>query len=248
MTNGKILATVGGKAITDMDVDNFIASLGQRGAQYNSPQGRAAILEQLINDRLFLLDANRNLMSADPAFKAELERAKESLLVSFAVEKVIAAVKVTDADAEKYYNENKEQFATGEEVTASHILVKEEAEANTIAEAIKAGSISFEDAAKQKSQCPSGQQGGSLGRFGKGQMVPEFDEACFSMEVGELRYPIKTDFGYHIIRLDARHEAGCATLQECLPQIKATLLNEKQKAAYQSKVNQMKILYPVDKF
>ena len=249
MNNAKILAVVGGKPITDEDVDTFIMSLGQRGAQYaRDPQGRAMILEQLINNRLFLLDASRNLYEADPVFKAELARAKESLLVTFAIDKAIASVRVTDADAQKYYEENKEKLIGGEELSASHILVDTEEEANAILAEIQSGAVTFEDAARKHSKCPSSAEGGSLGSFGKGQMVAPFEAACFSMEVGAISSPVKTDFGYHIIRLDGKSEGKLPTLAEAMPEIKAALLQEKQQAAYRSKINQLKILYPVEKY
>ena len=108
--------------------------------------------------------------------------------------------------------------------------------------------ISFEDAAKQFSKCPSAERGGNLGDFGKGQMVPEFDEACFSMEVGELKGPVKTDFGYHVIKLNSKNESKTIAFEEIKQQIKERLLAEKQQAAYKSKINQLKILYQVDKF
>ena len=108
--------------------------------------------------------------------------------------------------------------------------------------------ISFEDAAKQSSTCPSGQEGGCLGDFGRGQMVPEFDQACFSMEVGELRGPIQTQFGYHLIRLNAKNEAKQIPFETMKDDIIRKLTQDKQQAAYQSKINQLKILYPVDKF
>lgn len=248
MNNARILATVGGKAISEADVEAFIASLGQRGAQYNTPEGRAVILEQLINDRLFLLDASRNMMEVDPAFKAQLARAKEALLVSFNVEKTLAAVKVTDAEAEAFYKDNPVQFEGREEVSASHILVADEETAAALLADIKEGKISFEDAAKNHSTCPSGQNGGALGRFGRGQMVPEFENACFAMQVGEIGGPVGTQFGYHIIRLDERHPATPIALKDCKEDIKSMLLQDKQKKAYQSKINQLKIMYPVDKF
>ena len=101
-----ILANVGGMPITSADVDAFLAGLGQRGQSYNNPQGRAAILEQLIGQKLFLMDATRNLYEAEPAFKAELKRTKEMLLTNYAIEKAIANVRVTAEDAKKFYDEN----------------------------------------------------------------------------------------------------------------------------------------------
>ena len=87
--NAQILATVGNKTITTADVDAFIAGLGQRGAQFATPDGRKKVLEQLVNNQLFLMDASRNLYEADPVFKAELARAKESILISFAIDKAV---------------------------------------------------------------------------------------------------------------------------------------------------------------
>ena len=243
-----ILANVGGMPITSADVDAFLAGLGQRGQSYNNPQGRAIILEQLIGQKLFLMDATRNLYEAEPAFKAELKRTKEMLLTNYAIEKAIGNVRVTVEEAQKFYDENPDQFAGEETVNASHILVDNEAIANTILEQIKAGEVSFEDAAKQNSSCPSGQEGGCLGDFGRGQMVPEFDQACFSMEIGEIRGPVQTQFGYHLIRLNAKNEAQTVPFATVKDDIIRKLTQDKQQAAYQSKINQLKILYPVDKF
>ena len=244
----KILANVGGMPITSADVDAFIMGMGQRGQSYNNPQGRAVILEQLIGQKLFLMDATRNLYEAEPAFKAELKRTKEMLLTNYAIEKAIANVRVTEADAKKFYDENPDQFKGEATVNASHILVESEETARSILEQIQSGAITFEDAAKQNSTCPSGQEGGCLGDFGRGQMVPEFDQACFSMEIGELRGPVQTQFGYHLIRLNSKTEAATVPFDQLKEDIIRKLTQDKQQAAYQSKINQLKILYPVDKF
>ena len=243
----KILATVSGKAITEADVDNFIAALGQRGQAYQNPQGRAMVLEQLINKALLVLDATRNLYERDPEFKAELARVKEDLLANYAVEKAVRDVRVSDADVEAYYNENKAQFVQGATVNASHILVDSEEKANEILAKINAGEVSFEDAAKEFSTCPSGKEGGNLGDFGRGQMVPEFDEACFAMEVGTISAPVKTQFGYHLILLNSKSEETDMAFDTIKAQLKEKLMQDKQQAAYQSKLNQLKILYPVDR-
>ena len=90
-------------------------------------------------------------------------------------------------------------------VNASHILVKTETEALDILKKIMDKEISFEDAAKQFSLCPSKRQGGSLGSFGRGMMVPEFDEVCFNEknQIGDLVGPIKTQFGFHLIKINS---------------------------------------------
>ena len=245
--SSKILATVGALTVTDDEVTEFIMGLGQRGQMYNTPEGRRAVLNQIIGNKLLLLDAKRNLIEAEPAFKEQLARLKDSLLVNYAGEKVLSAVNVTPTEVEAYYNENKEQFMKPETVNASHILVATEELAAKIYEDISAGKISFEDAARENSSCPSKENGGNLGDFGKGQMVPEFDSAVFAMEVGEITStPVKTQFGYHLIKLNAKNPASEAAFAEVKDSISEHLLLEKRRKAYDSKINQLKIMYPVD--
>ena len=248
MDNTNVLAVVGGKQITETDVEMLIASMGQAGQNYRSPQGKAAVLEELINQKLMLLDATRNLYEREPEFKEQLSRVKDELLVNYAVSKAVSSVRVTDDDAKAYFDEHPEQFAGEETVSASHILVDSEEKAAELIAKIKAGEITFEDAAAEHSSCPSGRQGGNLGEFGHGQMVPEFDEACFSMEIGAISEPVKTQFGYHIIRLDGKKDAEPVHFGDVREGITRQLTMEKQRAAYQSKLNQLKILYPVDRF
>ena len=242
-----VLATVGGMPITEEEVNAFLEGLGPRGQAYNNPEGKKAVLGQLVANKLLLLDARRNLYEAEPAFKAELAKLRDNLLISYAADKAVASATVTDKDAEDYYNQNKSRFMTEESVNASHILVDSEEKALEILTRIKAGEISFEQAAMESSSCPSKANGGSLGDFGRGQMVPEFDTAVFAMEVGEITdSPVKTQFGYHLIKLNAKNAAEEMPFAEIAPEIKNALLQEKQRAAYESKINQLKILYPVD--
>ncbi|MFG0253313.1 MAG: peptidylprolyl isomerase [Phycisphaerales bacterium JB038] len=89
--------------------------------------------------------------------------------------------------------------------SASHILVKTEQEALDLKQQIEEQGASFEDLAKQHSQCPSGKQGGALGQFGQGDMVPEFDQVVFGdLPVGQISTPVKTQFGFHLVRVDER--------------------------------------------
>ena len=245
--DNKILATVGGMAITEADVNEFIAGLGQRGAGYNSPEGRKMVLGQLIDTKLILLDAKRNLLEGEAGFREQLAKLKDNLLVNYSIEKTIASVAaVSDKEVEEFYNANPEQFAAGESVNASHILVDSEEKALKILDEIKGGK-SFEDAAKEYSTCPSGKNGGNLGDFGRGQMVPEFDSAVFAMEIGAItETPVKTQFGYHLIKLNSKSEGGATPLEEVREGLRSMLYSEKQKKAYQSKINQLKIVYPVD--
>ena len=243
----KILATVGGLNITEADVNDFLTGLGQRGQGYNTPEGKKMILEQLIADKLMLLYAKRNLIESEPEFKAELARVKDTLLVNYVGSKLLAEVRVSDKEIEEYYAANPNKFKIGETVNASHILVDTEEKATEIYDKINSGEMTFEDAAKEYSSCPSKENGGNLGDFGRGQMVPEFDKAVFEMEVGEITSePVKTQFGYHLIKLVSKSESQVMPLADVLPQLRESLLNEKRRSAYQSKINQLKIMFPVD--
>ena len=88
--------------------------------------------------------------------------------------------------------------------SARHILVNDESFCKELKEKINAGEITFEEAAKENSLCPSGAKGGELGRFGQGQMVPEFDRVVFNDEVGVVHGPVQTQFGYHLLEITDR--------------------------------------------
>ena len=243
----KILASVAGNPITEAELEMALASMGQRGQAYNNPQGRQVLLEQLIAQKLFLMDAQKNLMEREPEFKEQLKRVKEEMLTNYAIKKAVEKVRVTDDEIQKFYDENPDQFEAGTTYNASHILVETEEKALEIAAQINAGEISFEDAAKANSTCPSGQQGGELGDFGHGQMVPEFEQACDGLEVGEMSAPVQTQFGWHLVKLNKKEDGGKMELAEVKEQIRQALMQQKQQAAYQSRVNQLKLLFPVDK-
>ena len=243
-----VLARIGNAlTVTKSEVDDMIAAVARRGQNLNTPEGRKAVLEQLIAQKLMLCDAQRNLYEREPAFKAELQKTKEELLINYAISKVVSGVRVTDAEVRQYYDDHADELQGEETVNASHILVDNEALANDLLAKITSGELAFEDAARQYSSCPSKEEGGSLGDFGKGQMVPEFDEACFSMEEGEIRGPVRTQFGYHLIRLNKKNAAVKPTFEELRDRLQQQVLSEKQQAAYRSKINQLRILYPVEK-
>lgn len=245
--NDRVVAQVAGNPIMESEIDAALAQMGQRAQSYNNPQGRAMILEKLIANKLFLIDAQRSLIEREPAFKEQLKLVKEDLLTQYNIRKAVEKVKVTDEEIKKFYDDNPDQFAQGTIFDASHILVASEEEANDIKAKIDGGEISFEDAARQFSSCPSSKQGGSLGEFGHGQMVPEFENACADMEEGTVSAPVQTQFGWHLIRLNSKKDGGTVSFDEAKEEIRGALLGQKQQAAYQSRINQLKILYPVDK-
>ncbi len=248
MAENTILASVNGLSITEQDVTEAIYAMGQRGRNLQNPKGRALVLEQLIDRKLLLASAKRDLLEFDPVFKAELAAAKDELLTKFAISKAIEGVRVTDEEVRAYYDAHRDEMRAGETVRASHILVDSEEKAASLREKIAAGEISFADAARAESTCPSREQGGDLGVFGRGQMVKEFDEAVFAMEPGELSQPVRTQFGWHLILLAEKNADSELSFEEVREELKDRLLAEKQQKAYTSKINQLKILFPVDRF
>lgn len=246
MSDTKILASVNGSPITENEVNDAILAMGQRGESLMNAQGRKMILEQLINRKLLLAGAQRDLLEYDPAFKAELAAVKDELLAKFALRRAIESIKVSDEELNKFYEENRARLRAGETVTASHILVTEEEKAKEIREKLIAGTVTFAEAAREYSTCPSSQNGGELGSFGRGQMVKEFDDAVFDLPVNTVSEPVKTQFGWHLILVTNKEEDRELPLDAIRDQLYEQLLSEKQQKAYASKINQLKILFPVD--
>ncbi|MCT4508034.1 MAG: peptidylprolyl isomerase [Tepidibacter sp.] len=245
MEKKDVLAVVGTKEITVADVDSAIQSLGpQRAMQFQSEEGRKKLLEDLINQELFYLNAVENNADEEEEFKNEMKKIKENFLKQYAIGKLLSEVRVEEKEAKEFYENNKEQFKSPEGVQASHILVDDEAKAKEILAEINDG-LSFEDAAKKYSKCPSKERGGDLGLFSKGQMVPEFENAAFSMEKGEVSEPVKTQFGYHIIKLTDKKDADTKSFDEVKDNIYAQLIHKQQQVTYFEKVEELKAKYSV---
>ena len=110
-------------------------------------------------------------------------------------------------------------------------------------DAIVKGETAFEDAAREFSSCPSNAQGGDLGEFGRGQMVPEFDQVAFEAEIGQVVGPVKTQFGYHLVKVENRKEASVMAFDEVKSYIEGTMLQQKQNEVYTAKYNELYAKY-----
>ena len=244
MENEKILATVGGVNITDAEVDAFIESLPQEQKVYAAiPQFRQQCLEQLISVQLYALMAEEEKMDETEEFERIIAGARKEILANMAMKKVLGGIEVTDEECRDFYEKNPQHFNKGESVRAKHILVETEEKSLELLEAITAGEMSFEDAAKTCSTCPSGQQGGDLGNFTRGQMVPEFDAAAFTAEVGHIVGPVKTQFGYHLIRVEEKNESAATPYEQVAEMIKSNLTMQKQNELYMAKTAELKAKY-----
>lgn len=149
-------------------------------------------------------------------------------------EEIETGMKTLDADSQAYYEANKESYAV-DEVTASHILVEKEETAKEILAKLESGE-KFEDLAKEYGTDGTKDQGGSLGTFGRGEMVKEFEDAAFAMEPGEISSePVKSEFGYHIIKLTDKNQ-GTRTYEEVKDSIISNLVSQEA----QKQINALK--------
>lgn len=242
----KVLAIVNGKEVTQKDLDAAVSRFPQdkRGV-LATEQGKKQLLEQLVAFELFYNYGKDNGIEDSEVYKRMMEISKREIITQLAIENVVKAVEVNDEDLQNYYNSNKNRFKTPEMISASHILVNSEELANEVSEKINGG-MSFEDAATEYSTCPSKAQGGNLGEFGRGQMVPEFENAAFALELNTLSKPVKTQFGYHLIKVNSKKEAGEKPFADVKDMIKTQLLQEKQAAKYMEFTEKLKEKYSAE--
>ena len=195
------LATVNGKPLTEADLKLAEAELGPELTQLPPPSRRRILLEYLIENQVFSDAAETAKLSTGPEYEARVSYWRRRALRDLYFEKSIKAA-VSDDDAKKFYDEQVKAIKPEEEINARHILVKDEAKAKEIAEKLAKGG-DFAALAKENSDDPgSKENGGDLGYFGKGQMVPEFEAAAFALEKGKISAPVKSNFGYHIIKVE----------------------------------------------
>lgn len=243
--NENVLAQVGDREITKEMMISIMKAMPREEAQFVAGEaGRKLLLDEMVAGELLYLDAEAQNMQEEEAFRSLLEEAKRGLLQRYALGKLFQQIQVSDEDLKAYYEENKEQFKKEAKVSAKHILVDNLELAEKILAEIKDGKA-FEEAAGQYSSCPSKARGGDLGPFGKGQMVKEFEEAAFALERNAISSPVKTQFGYHLIKVDDILEESVATFEEVKEEIRARLYQEKQKAAYDKKLEELREVYPV---
>lgn len=199
----KTIATINGKAITDADLAIAESEIGADMGTLPEAQKRMSLLEFLIDNQLFAEAAEAEKLGEGPAFEQRLTYLKRRALRELYFEKIIKT-SVSDADARKLYDEQVAKLKPEEEVSARHILVETEEKAKELKEKIKAGG-DFAAVAKENSKDPgSKDDGGNLGYFGHGQMVPQFEEVVFKLQKGEVSDPVKTEFGWHLIKIEDR--------------------------------------------
>ena len=180
------------------------------------------LVDSLIDSRLAAEDARRQNLHDTPQFKEQIARIEEQVLQRMALSKVIAD-KVGDAEVKARYEAKAKKLADVELIKVRHNLVKTEDGAKAIIAELKNGG-DFAELAKKKSTGPSATDGGDLGFFGKGQMVPAFEKAACALNAGAFsETPVKTQFGWHVIKVEERKKADIPSFEEMAPEIRDRL-------------------------
>ncbi|MEY8735495.1 peptidylprolyl isomerase [Peribacillus frigoritolerans] len=164
---------------------------------------------------------------------SSMDALKKDIVVYLQTKKLVEPrITVTDDEISTYFEDNKDTFAQAEQVEASHILVEDEKTAKKVAKELAAGGDFAKLAAEYSTDTETADNGGSLGYFGKGDMVEEFEDVAFDLDINKVSDPVKTEYGYHIIKVTGKKEAKKANLEDSKDVIKETLLSERLQEEY----------------
>ena len=236
----KVLAKVKNYEITEEMLNETIDALrAQQNIHIQSEEQKQDLLDELVARQLVVEDAIESGLTETEEFK----KLYREFVFQHSIGQMFKTINVTDEECEAYYNENKEQFKD-EMIRAAHILVEEEEQAKELLAAIENGA-DFHELASSNSKCPSGSRGGDLGDFGRGQMVPEFEQAAFALNIGQISGVVKTQFGYHLIKLLDKKDVVPFT--DVKGQIQQYLVTKKQNEMYTAFTQGLKSKYTVEK-
>lgn len=220
------VATVNGKAIPASKVEQIVKQVVAQGKQPDSPQLREAIKRDLIAREVMIQEADKQGFSNRADVKAALENARQSIVINAMLADYIRKNPVKDAEAKAEYDKYKAQVGD-KEYRARHILVQTEEEAKAVIAKLKAGS-KFEDLAKAQSKDGSAANGGDLDWASPANYVPEFSKAMVALQKGGVTdTPVKSQFGYHVIKLEDTRAAKIPAFEEVKQQVTESLQQRK---------------------
>ncbi|MFP7486166.1 peptidylprolyl isomerase [Priestia filamentosa] len=256
----QVVASVDGSDITKDDVYNLLAD-----------QNGAAAVDTLITEKIIdkeaekedikitakqvnqELDDLKEQYGGEDTFNQTLEASgvslsslKEDIKKNKEIEELLRpSIKITEKEMKEYFNENKDSFAQAAQVKASHILVDDEKTAKEIKEKLDKGEDFATLAKKYSTDTATSESGGELGYFEEGTMTDEFDKKAFSMKKGEISDPVKTDYGYHIIKVEDVKGAKQASYKDSKAQVKEAIFNEKLQTEYSTWLEKKKKEYDI---
>ena len=221
-----VIAKVGDLEIHQSELDVAVANLDPQLAQLPDDQKRIAALSGAVDVKLFAKDAAAEKLDQTPDFQARMKYLTDRELHGAYFKKHVVDV-VTADDIKARYEKEIANLPKEEEIRARHILVKTEDEAKAIIKELDAGK-DFAELAKEKSTDPNKSEGGDLGYFGKGRMVKEFEAAAFTLDKGAYtKTPVKTDFGWHVIKIEDKRIAPPPAFDQVQPQIRNLVMRDK---------------------
>jgi peptidyl-prolyl cis-trans isomerase C len=227
------IAIVNGKAVPTARAEALAQQVARSGRPM-TPEVEAQIKEEVIAREIFMQEAQKRGLDATPEYKAQIELARQTILIRELFAEFQKTSAVTDADVQAEYD----KFVAangGKEYRARHILVETKEQAEAILASLKKGG-KFEDIAKKQSKDPgSGANGGDLDWAAPGNYVKEFSEAMVALKKGEVSAPVQSQFGFHIIRLDDVREAQLPKLEDVKPQI-VQQMTQQRMAAFQQEL------------
>ena len=227
-----IVATVNGNNISKSMLLSAQKLLPQQYQKMPLDQIYPALVDTVIDLKLSAADARRRKLHETRDFKKLMARITDQMLQRTALQSEINKA-LTNEAMQKRYQDMIKDAKVSDEVRARHILVKTEDEARSIIKDLEAGA-DFKSVAKAKSTGPSGANGGDLGFFGKGQMVPEFEKVAFALREGEVGgSPVKTQFGWHVIKVEERRKAEVPSFKSVKRKLEMEISQEAS-AAYVS--------------
>ena len=240
---GKSIATIDGEKITlqefNAELDKIPMNMKMLVA---SQRGKKDFLDRLIVKRLLLKEAKKENVDKDKAFQDRLADIKDQLTIeSLLKKKVNTEARFTDDELEKFYEAHKEEFKRGKEIQTRQIVVKTEPEAKEIKARIAKGE-DFADLAKRFSIDPSAKTtGGDIGFHPRGTLIPEYEAAAFNLtKIGQVSQPVKTQLGFHIIKLEGMKTDAYVPFPEVKDFIRQKMTQEKQAEVLQKYVDDLK--------
>jgi peptidyl-prolyl cis-trans isomerase C len=222
-----IVARVDGRAITRLDVFRFIKLMPANIQQLPAAAVYPLALDQVINTRVVQNKADEAGLEKDAEVQEQLELAKQQIMRSVYVQRQVDK-QISESDLKKAYDELVTKVPDVEEVSASHILVKDEATARDLIAQLNGGADFAKLAAANSNDPGNKDQGGNLGWFSKQDMVPEFSDAAFKIEKGKLgAEPVQTQFGWHVIKVNDKRKRPKPSYDEVKPMLQVELRREK---------------------